>query len=910
MNQIAHRERIPSLLLHTSIILALVYMLQCNLIAQGVNSIANFKDFYAGGVAAGFGVDPNAPDPGKWRKTSPFQAVTINTQSPGAGTWHYEQDYVSSTSYLLTTRSFSASIEADYLTYSGLASFEATQASELTTGHTTWLVQADRDYGIHETIDVSNLQLTPTAQSNLTNYSTFVSLYGTEFISAWDRKAHISAIFDVSSRTESDSSAINAMFAASAGFVTGDASAAGAMSQAVSSLSSDAQATITISVDGVDIGRLPGGALLASSPGLRDQFNSITNALQSMILNSSFTNGFISTYYLTPYAAVLPGFPNPDAIPKYPEQKKALSAWELAKATELQCQRYLSTSGPRHGLLDTFETAYLKAKFAECVAREDEVQRWLKAFDSDQTLLARNWSEISIPQFPDIRWGAYRFFNPINGLGVIPIRVEGGAEVGGVTFKNTYSSPFERAAIGPVSLSQNALQSYDSDAKLKETRLPNGSLVRWYWMDDVAYNPQFPGFANNYAIYLKDRNGNQITYAFDKTGSYVTRAIGTDVPPIEESPLPDNLWTFEANWIFGQPSNPGGLVITDPIDGGSFQSGDPVPLAVLSVPPYAPPAVNLLIDGVKIPGNPFQGVPSHSGSGLVFGTNITGLPVGTHSLAIESSDGSPIPNIYGPVSFTVKPIQTPPTISAQPQSINVQAGDTASFCVTVSSSGPVTYQWFHNGVQVFDNVANVFGTETSCMTIFAASAQDTGRYDVVASDANGTTTSAFAFLKIGTSNPITITSQPVDHVSSTGKSVQFAVTAANATGYQWLFNGTPLPGETQAVLNLSPVTANIAGTYTASVSNTATTTNSTTATLIVVGVPEIYTNTPDRVARFGLPLAGPVGAHLEIDSTERLTPSPIWGLSTNFNLSSQSHLFLDFAPNLQTQRYFKVKLLP
>jgi hypothetical protein len=69
--------------------------------------------------------------------------------------------------------------------------------------------------------------------------------------------------------------------------------------------------------------------------------------------------------------------------------------------------------------------------------------------------------------------------------------------------------------------------------------------------------------------------------------------------------------------------------------------------------------------------------------------------------------------------------------------------------------------------------------------------------------------------------PATITTQPASQVVNPGTNVSFSVVAdgIGELNYQWQFNGLNLPGRTNAVLWLSNVTSNHAGSYTVVVGN-------------------------------------------------------------------------------------------
>ena len=71
---------------------------------------------------------------------------------------------------------------------------------------------------------------------------------------------------------------------------------------------------------------------------------------------------------------------------------------------------------------------------------------------------------------------------------------------------------------------------------------------------------------------------------------------------------------------------------------------------------------------------------------------------------------------------------SPPSISAQPASLTVNVGQSASFTVSASGTGTLTYQWqkLVNGTWT-----NINGATSGTFTITAAAATDAGSYWVI-----------------------------------------------------------------------------------------------------------------------------------------------------------------------------------
>jgi hypothetical protein len=99
-----------------------------------------------------------------------------------------------------------------------------------------------------------------------------------------------------------------------------------------------------------------------------------------------------------------------------------------------------------------------------------------------------------------------------------------------------------------------------------------------------------------------------------------------------------------------------------------------------------------------------------------------------------------------------------------------------------------------------------------------------------------------------------ITAQPVDQTVLVGANVVLSVQANNADGYQWLFNGAAIEGQTNSTLTLENVGVNDAGSYSCNVSLSGGDSVPTrAASLDVVASSEIGGGI---IAVFGLPISG------------------------------------------------------
>ncbi|MGE3107674.1 MAG: PQQ-dependent sugar dehydrogenase [Phycisphaerales bacterium] len=87
-----------------------------------------------------------------------------------------------------------------------------------------------------------------------------------------------------------------------------------------------------------------------------------------------------------------------------------------------------------------------------------------------------------------------------------------------------------------------------------------------------------------------------------------------------------------------------------------------------------------------------------------------------------------------------------PTITAQPQNVAVPAGQSAMFSVTVSGSGPLSYQWQHNSQAIP-------GATTRTLILTDVMAADAGSYRVTVSNTCGESLSSAGILTVTAACP-------------------------------------------------------------------------------------------------------------------------------------------------------------
>jgi hypothetical protein len=182
-------------------------------------------------------------------------------------------------------------------------------------------------------------------------------------------------------------------------------------------------------------------------------------------------------------------------------------------------------------------------------------------------------------------------------------------------------------------------------------------------------------------------------------------------------------------------------------------------------------------------------------------------------------------------------VNTPVTITGQPVSQSVTAGQTASFSVTATGSAPISYQWRRNGV-------NVGGATASSYTTPATVTGDNGdQFTVVVSNGTGSVTSNAATLTV-TAAPVapSITSQPANRTVATGQTASFSVTATGTAPmtYQWRKNGVAIGGATAASYTTpATISSDDGSQFTVAASNSLGSVTSNAATLTVNDPPAI-----------------------------------------------------------------------
>jgi PKD repeat protein len=210
---------------------------------------------------------------------------------------------------------------------------------------------------------------------------------------------------------------------------------------------------------------------------------------------------------------------------------------------------------------------------------------------------------------------------------------------------------------------------------------------------------------------------------------------------------------------------------------------------------------------------------------------------GSYDVVVTNSQGS-VPSTAAKLTVTAAPVA--PSISVNPQSQSKAVSQPVTFSVTASGVPTPTYQWRKNG-------GAITGATGSSYTIPSVVMGDSGSYDVVVTNSQGSVTSTAAKLTVNTA-PVapSISVNPQSQRKTVGESVTFNVTAAGVPDptYQWRKNGTAITGATGTSYTISPVGAVDRGSYDVVVTNTQGVVTSNPAAVLTVCASHMISQQP------------------------------------------------------------------
>jgi hypothetical protein len=204
-----------------------------------------------------------------------------------------------------------------------------------------------------------------------------------------------------------------------------------------------------------------------------------------------------------------------------------------------------------------------------------------------------------------------------------------------------------------------------------------------------------------------------------------------------------------------------------------------------------------------------------NGTGLANATNAT-LSLTNVQPSDEGLYSVVVVNDYGFTTSTDAVLQVnadPPSITAQPQSLSVNAGNSVSLSVKASGSGHLSYQWNFDGVALS-------GATNSVLKLANLQTNNAGIYSVMVYSEYGSVSSSNAVLSVLTYPPAIVTPpQSQLFVAGVNGSLPVVATGTSPLTYQWQFNGFDLAGASKATLVLTNIQSANAGNYAVIVSN-------------------------------------------------------------------------------------------
>ncbi|MDP1579052.1 MAG: pectinesterase family protein [Candidatus Didemnitutus sp.] len=203
---------------------------------------------------------------------------------------------------------------------------------------------------------------------------------------------------------------------------------------------------------------------------------------------------------------------------------------------------------------------------------------------------------------------------------------------------------------------------------------------------------------------------------------------------------------------------------------------------------------------------------------------------GDYTVAVTSPAGTTVSAV---ATLTVTIGAVAPSFAVDPTGATVLVGGAHTFSTVVNGTAPLTYQWERssNGGA---NYTPVNSATSTSLVITNAQLSDAGLYRLVATNSQGSVTSASATLVVNQAPVITV--QPIGGTLQPGGSLTLSVTATGnpAPTYQWRKNGVALNGATAANYAITNATGADTGAYTVVVTNSVGSATSAAASVAVL----------------------------------------------------------------------------
>ena len=281
-------------------------------------------------------------------------------------------------------------------------------------------------------------------------------------------------------------------------------------------------------------------------------------------------------------------------------------------------------------------------------------------------------------------------------------------------------------------------------------------------------------------------------------------------PPVVAKPAAWSLFNSATGQPVGQANNP------------RVGIGESVRFVVEAINPLAP--VDLSFQWRRSG----LDLPAATNAVLVL-SNLSSQNAGDYTVEVSNFAGRAASS---PVTFGVN---EPIRVLSELRDRIVVAGQTVTFAVAASGSGPLVYRWTRNGVELP-------GETGSSITLANVSAGQAGQYVVELSNSAGKVTSRATLF---VSEPPSLPTLPPGQTVGAGSTVTISVSASGTAplAYQWRLNGVPLAGATSSALSVASIQTSQAGSYTVVISNAAGSITSGSIA-VVVRVPLAITRQP------------------------------------------------------------------
>lgn len=154
----------------------------------------------------------------------------------------------------------------------------------------------------------------------------------------------------------------------------------------------------------------------------------------------------------------------------------------------------------------------------------------------------------------------------------------------------------------------------------------------------------------------------------------------------------------------------------------------------------------------------------------------------------------------------------PPTISLQPESVKIAAGDTLKLAVLAQGSLPLNYQWIKNGIPIAGKVSETLTIENTTL-------EDAGEYKVTIRNEVGEVTSASVLVSAGQKPEIIFLSSPVTTHVGHSALLWAQVSGDTPMQYEWKWEGTKIGTSNKPFIILDSISDEELGTFQLTVHN-------------------------------------------------------------------------------------------